>query len=81
MLAFALSVGLPARAEPGASSKPWLPTVAFSGDGILLEWDDWAALSFGGLFQGDWGYIQKDAFVTPSGWEGELRRARYAWGT
>jgi len=78
VLALLLGVmaGPSARAEQGPARNPWLPTIGFSEDGALVEWDDWAALSFGGLFQGDWGYIEKNALATPSGWDGQLRRAR-----
>jgi phosphate-selective porin OprO/OprP len=75
-LVLTLFAALPAAAIQGPDRNPWLPTVAFSEDGMLVEWDETAALSFGGLFQGDWGYIEKDAFATPEGWDGQVRRAR-----
>ena len=76
VLALCSFASLPAGAVQGPARNPWLPTVGFSEDGVLVEWDEWAELSFGGLFQGDWGYIEKDALAKPSGWDGQVRRAR-----
>ncbi|MBW2667787.1 MAG: hypothetical protein JRE13_15985 [Deltaproteobacteria bacterium] len=76
-LALCVFASLPAGAVQGPAPNPWLPTVGFSEDGVLVEWDEWATLSFGGLFQGDWGYIEKNAFATPEGWDGQVRRARF----
>jgi phosphate-selective porin OprO/OprP len=79
VLACFVFAGVPARAEPGPklSSNPWVPALGLSEDGVRLDWGKWAELSIGGLFQGDWGYIQKDAFATPSGWDSQVRRARF----
>jgi phosphate-selective porin OprO/OprP len=66
----------PAGAVQGPAKNPWIPTFDLSEEGVRIEWDDWAKLRFGGLFQGDWGWIERDAFVDPGGWDGEVRRAR-----
>lgn len=72
----AVLLNSPAAAVEDPARNPWLPAVAFSEDGVLVEWDEWVSLSFGGLFQGDWGYIEKNALATPEGWDGQVRRAR-----
>ena len=81
-LALVLSVSTPAPAnaaqgaEAGGETSPWRLPIALADDKLRIEWAEKAKLAVGGLFQGDWGYIKEDAFVTPSGWEGEVRRAR-----
>jgi len=63
-------------AEGSSEKTSWRPSVAYSNDKLRFAWDDELTLDLGGLFQGDGGYIQKNAPATPEGWDGEVRRAR-----
>lgn len=75
-LATCLFAATPATGIEGPDANPWVPTFDVSEDGIRIEWDDWAKIRFGGLFQADWGWIERDSFVRPGGWDGEVRRTR-----
>ena len=84
-LAATLLVAHPAAAEPGTiedggavwvEESGWRPQIGYADDKVRFEWKDKAQLAFGGLLQGDWGYIQQNSPVTPEGWHSEVRRGR-----
>jgi phosphate-selective porin OprO/OprP len=80
-----MTAAIPATAESGSvqpgsaiwvHESGWQPQIGYADDKVRFEWSDKVQLAFGGLFQGEWGYVEKNAPVNPEGWDSQVRRGR-----